>query len=433
MFSQKNCRQRLEVWLFYGLAVAAASLATIAFGADPVADPVFARVRAGVLADITDSRGIACMESVERTRYLARKVNRGSSCSDWIAAASNAPHGAVEWHERLRLDVTAAPEGEEFAPTGASRFEAKDTAGILRSASAGQGEFSTFLRNLFAGDGESFQSRGIQQTPLGKLLEFGFSVPAAKSHFVYSGPDGNAAATPSGYRGTIYALPDSSDLKRLTLEADDAGEACRVQYAIDYRDTRIGEHTVILPQSSVMDVVYRDGRELHSETYYSSCRRPVADPPVAMKAEPKPMPPGIRLRVRFQVPIDGETAASGDPIIGVVRTTVKDKQNGMIVHAGDRLHGRIVRIEQQLLPEPMWNVAIVFQTIERGVGDHGIDQGVEQPVSLVPLDDGDREPHDEAMGPAELQRLRPPGGAYFVFHGGSAVVDKSFETEWETR
>jgi hypothetical protein len=399
----------------------------VAMAADTAADVLLARVKVGITADVADSSGVACMESVERTRFLPRRAGAGATCAGLIAAIADNPRGAVEWHDRLRLTVIAGPRAEEFALTDASRFESHDIAGMLRSAAAGRGEFSTFLRNLIE-DAEPFEPRGVEQTSLGRLFAIGFAVPPARSHLQ------NAAA----YRGALYALADSNELKRLTLVSENgtAGpeQACRSQYTIDYAETRIGDREIVLPQSSTMDTIYGDGKELHSETFYSSCRRPRANPAAPdQAATAKPMPPNIRLKVRFQVPIDGETAATGDPVIGVIRTTLKDKQNGIIVHAGDRLHGRIASIEEYLLPHLRWNVAIVFETIERGVGDHGIDQGVEQPVTLAPLDDGDREPHDEPMGPAELQKLRPPGGGYFVFHDANLLIDKTFEMEWETR
>jgi hypothetical protein len=372
------------------------------------------------------------MQTVERTRYRPRKAGGNATCAEVLTGIGSLPPGPVEWKDRMRLDVAAGASGDEFALTGADSFERKDISAILRTAVADRGEFSTFLKNLMAGDGQPFQPLGLQQTPLGKLLVYGFTVPAARSHFLYGAA--SPGAPHAGYNGYLYATPDSNDLKRLTLEAEDAGDACRVQYSIDYKDTRVGERTPVLPQTSVMDVVYRDGKELHSETYYSSCHRPVAPAAQEKAADaPKPLPPNVRLEVRFQVPIDGETAAAGDPVVGVIRTTVKDKQSGMIVHAGDRLHGRIAALEEYLLPERRWNFAVVFQSIERGVGEHGIDQGVAQPVTLVPLDDGDRAPHDDTLSPAELLRLRPPGGAWFVFHDANLKIDQKFETQWETR
>jgi hypothetical protein len=426
MFGFENLRPRRRVLIF---CVGIGWVAAFAAAADTVADAVFAKVRARIASDVEDSRGVACMESVERTRYAPRKPDRNATCGDLIAATAEAPRGIPEWRSRVRLDVVAGGAAEEFALTEPGRFERDDVAGLLRT-SAGSGEFSTFLRNIIGGEGDPFQPQGTQQTPMGRLLVFGFAVPREKSHFKYESPGASDAAP---YRGSLYATPESGDLKRLTIVAENAGQACRVQYTTDYTNTRVGERDVLLPQSSTMEAINRNGSELRSETYFSGCRRPPLGPAAPATAASKPLPANVRLRVRFDPPIDTQTAASGDPVIGVIRGTVKDKQNGIIVHAGDRLHGRITAIEEYMGPRPRWNLAIAFETIERGVGEHGIDQGVEQPVFLVPLDDGDRTPHDETAGPVDLQGLRPRGGGYFIFHGPNVVLDQKFETEWETR
>jgi hypothetical protein len=395
------------------------------------ADAVFSKVRAGIAADVSLVRGIACMESVDRTRYAPLRPNSNATCAELLPATTNAPRGAAQWHSRLRLDVTAGDAADEFSFTGASPAERTDAGGILRAAlqnatGAGSGAFSSFLRDLMALDPMLFQSLGLQQTDLGPLVAFEFAAPAGFA----SG--GSALA---GYRGRLFAVPASGDLKRLTLEAENTVGACRVRYTTDFTPARAGYRELILPQSSTMDAVYPDGTELRSEAYYSGCRNPAADltparPVPSAPTAPKPMPPDVRLRARFQPAIDTETAATGDPVTAVIRTTVKDKQNGIVVHAGDRLHGRIAAIEEYLSPQPKWIVSVVFGTIERGVGENGIDQGVEQPVSLVPVDDGDRTARDAALASDELQKLRPPGGGYFVFHGPKATLS---DTEWETR
>lgn len=80
-------------------------------------------------------------------------------------------------------------------------------------------------------------------------------------------------------------------------------------------------------------------------------------------------------------------------------------------------------------PEPRWNVAIAFESIERGIAG----QAVEQPISLSPVDDGDRTPHDGPLTPTDLQKLRPAGAGYFRFFKKTLVLDQKFESEWETR
>lgn len=412
------------------------SAVALTLAAETGADAVLGKLRPQLVADVSDLRGVTCMESVERTRYAPRAPGASSTCGELIATAGGTPRGAMLWHSRLRLDVTAGDAEENFALTDVRNLEQSDIGGILRAADAGNGEFGTFLRNLINGDGAAFQARGVQQVSGEPLLAFGFTVPEDKSRFLYASPVRPAGAAPirAGYKGSLYTVPQAGDLKRLTLEADNIGDACRVQYSTDYSATRVGSRETMLPQSSTMEVIYTTGTELRSETYYSGCRRP-ATPTVATVAADtsKPLPPGVRFRIRFQPPIDTESAATGNPVVGVIRATVKDKQNGILMRAGDRVHGRIALIEEYMSPAPSWNLAIAMETIERGVGAHGIDQGVEQPISLVPLDDGDREPHDETMGADEMQRMRPPGGGFFIFHGASVVLDQRFETEWETR
>jgi hypothetical protein len=427
MFGFRNRLHRRKVLLCFAGLVSAAALA---LAADTVVDAVLGKLRPELVADVSDLRGVACMESVERSRYASRRPSGNSTCGELIAASGGTPRGAIIWHSRLRLDVTAGAAGENFALTDVRNLERSDVGGILHAADAGSGEFSNFLRNLIDGDGAAFQARGVQQTSGEPLLAFGVTVPEDKSHFLYAG------SIRAGYKGSLYALPQSGDLKRLMLGAEDVGDACRVQYSTDYSRTRVGSREVMLPQNSTMEVLYRNGTELRSETYYSGCRRATDVPaaPAAVVADTaKPLPPGVRFRIRFEPPIDTQSAATGDPVVGVIRSTVKDKQNGILMRAGDRVHGRIALIEEYMSPEPRWNLAIAIETIERGVGAHGIDQGMEQTVLLKPLDDGDREPHDGTMGPEEMQKMRPPGGGYFIFHDANVVLDQKFETEWETR
>lgn len=384
------------------------------------ADVTFSKVRANIATEVADFRGVACMESVERIRYAPRKPIANATCAQWIAATADTPRGTLEWRSRLRLDVTAGADGEEFALTEASAFEKTDIGGILSTAVAGNGEFGTFLRRLVADNPDQFEARGLEQTPIGKLLAFGFTEPV--SH-----------PGPVSYHGSLWAIPDSGDLKRLTVQTENAGDACRVQYTTDYASTRVGDREIILPQSSTMEAISANGVELRSQTYYSGCRRPVAPVIAAATGSAKPIPPNIRLHVRFEPPIDSGTAASGDPVVGVIRTTVKDKQNGIIVHAGDRLHGRIASIEEYLSPQRRWDVAIAFETIERGVGEHGIDRGVEQLVSLASIDDGDRSAHGGSSGGAAPQTQRQPNVGHFIFEDAGILLDQKFETIWETR
>jgi hypothetical protein len=411
-------RARPSLWRkpLFVFCLSSGVAAIIATAADSPTDPVFVKVRAGIVTNVADLRGVSCLASVERTRYLPRKPAANGSCGDIAAAMTNTPRGVLEWRSRLRLNVAAGESGETFALTDAGPLEKDDIGGMLSAAAAGSGEFHTFLRNLISGEGDPFQSRGVQQTGIGRMLAFGFQVPAEKSHFGYA--NGTDKSSTAAYGGSLFTT-ESGELKELVIQAENAGPACRVQYVTDYASTRIGDHEVLVPRSSMMDAVLKTGAELHTETYYSGCRRVTSAPSaVPSITAPRPVPPNVRLRVRLQPPIDVHTAAAGEPVVAVIRGTVKDKVNGMIVHAGDRLHGRIASIEEYLVPQHRWDIAIAFETIERGVGDHGIDQGVEQPVVIVPADERDR--------------INGKTG-YMIFHDPELLKDRDLETDWETR
>ena len=382
---------------------ACAGIGTLALVA--AAEVTFSKAHSAIAADVADLRGVACMETVERTRYAPRP-SAGATCAQIIAAANDAP-GSPEWRSRLRLTVRAGAKGEEFSLNDAGRFEKTDIGGILASAAGGSGEFSTFLSKTIAADPSLFQPRGAQQTGIGPLTAFAFTLQP-----------GSAAQ-----RGALFVTSDTGDLRRLTLETENTSEACLVRYTTDYATTRIGERYVLVPRNSTMETFLKDGTERRSTSYFSSCRREdhaaAAAPPVT---DPAPLPTGTRFRVRIDPGIQSATAATGDPVIGVVRSTVKNKQKEIIVHSGDRLHGRIALIEQYLAPTPHWNVAIVFETIERGVGANGIDQGVEQPVSVAPT---------EETRPPDVQRTLPQNSAYYTLTGPSPVLDR--DEEWEVR
>ena len=197
-----------------------------------------------------------------------------------------------------------------------------------------------------------------------------------------------------------------------------------------------------------MDVLYSTATESLNETTFSACREYVGEstirfdadengntPDAAGKDALKAVPPKTRLRVRINPPVDSGTAAAGDPITGVVDTPVRNKGE-VIVRAGDKLRGRILRLEQTMGDVPRWTLAILFETLERN--------GVEQKVTLKPTDDGDRSPQARwVAGGAGILRAgsvsvimaeRPVGGGIFSFAAdGNVVLGQKFESEWETR
>lgn len=389
-----------------------------------------------------------CVQTVTRQQFQLPPT--GNSCA--AAIATNERNGAerlLRWHDRLRLDVAVGEKSEMFSWAGASQFETGDISNMVARGASGSGEFGSFLASVFGGGGENFLFRGLRDTSLGQMAAYDFTVPLAKSHYEYS--SGRKGYTTVGYHGTFLADPDSADLRELDLEATEfppSDAVCRVEDKMTYARTQVGEASNMLPQTSSMDVIYKNSTESLNETTFAGCREYVGEstirfdvdekgntPDSGKRADLRPLPANTRLRVRIEPAIDSDQAAAGDPIVGVIETAVKVKGE-TVAHAGDKLHGRIVRLEQNMAPLPRWTVAILFETIERA--------GVEQKVTLKPLDDGDRSPLGSAMpgrrgftaasSATTITSERPAGGGIYSFaEAGHLVLGAKFESEWESK
>jgi hypothetical protein len=441
-----HCSNVQTVGVIRALVCCACGVAVV-WAADSIAQVLFNKVQAGVVENVTHFTRYTCVQTVTRSQFQLPPT--GNSCA--AAIATNERSGAerrLRWHDRLRLDVAVGEKNEMFSWAGATQFETGDITELVSRGASGSGEFGSFLSSVFGGGGEGFLYRGLQDTPLGRLAAFDFNVPLAKSHYEYS--SGKKGYTKVGYHGTFFADPDSADLRELDLEATEfpaTDTVCRVADKIEYERTQIGQNSSMLPKSSSMDVIYRNSTESLNETTFAGCREYVGEstisfdvddkgntPDSAKRADLRPLPAKTRLRVKIEPAIDSDKAAAGDPIIGVIETAVKVKGE-TLVHAGDKLHGRIVRLEQDLAPLPRWTVAILFETIERA--------GVEQKVALKPLDDGDRSPQGAGAGGRRgftatavntITSQRPAGGAIYSFaEAGHLVLGAKFESDWESK
>ncbi len=419
----------------------------IMWAADSAAETLLDNTRLNVIGNLKRLPRYVCVQTVARSQFELPR--RGSSCANAISNSDrNGAARILHWHDRLRLDVAAGDKSEMFSWAGASKFEASDISSLVARGASGSGEFASFLSGVFGGDAEGFVYHGLKDMPFGSAAWFDFTVPVANSHYQYTA-DGNTYVK-VGYRGSFYADPQSADLRELDLEAADfsaSDSVCRIEYKIEYARTQIGQNSFTLPKSSSMDVAYRNSTESLNETSFAGCREYVGEssirfdadengnvPETAKRADQRPLPPKTHLRVRIDPPVDSARAAAGDPITGVVDTAVKEKGE-IIVHVGDKLHGRIFRIEQTMGELPRWTVAILFETLERN--------GVEQKISLKPDDDGDRSPSGITDGRGRISAQsntptltleRPAGGGIYSFQeAGKLVLGQKFESEWATQ
>jgi hypothetical protein len=406
------------------LRVSVVLLAAAAVGS--TADPVVQQLYEHARNNARRTPHYTCVQNITRTQYAPEVLKKSASCATLIAARrqSRIP-GDVSSHDRLRLDVAVVDGAEMFSWAGAGKFETKNIEDLIEGGASGSGDFASFLLSVFGGEAEKIGYAGLREIPEGRFALFSYIVPLPKSQYTYHTTGPNRTI---GYGGTFLVDPDSAELQRLTVETDEfpPGEnVCRVEDTMDYHRVKIGSGDFMLPEVTEMDVLFRNGGAAVNQTVYTDCRQFAGETTIRFddadasgaaapaKAVLPPLPAGTGLRVALAQPIDTSSAAAGDEITGVLLEDAKNKTGTVNARRNDRLHGRILRLEQVMGTTPHWIVAIRFDTIERS--------GQTQPVSLRPLNDG----------PAQQ---RPPGAGVFIFPGrGDVAIGEKFQSQWETR
>jgi hypothetical protein len=393
------------------------AVATAAGTAEPEAQELLQKARAKVLENVSRVPRYTCVQTVERAQYRPRYATKPVNCRAMIAARKQlVSPGYLIRRDRLRLDVAVVDGAETFSWAGARRFETSHIDELVASGAAGSGEFVSFLMSVFGGDADAVSY-------LGQAL-FAFNVPLERSHYRYhtAGPDRT-----TGYHGSFQVDPVTAELKRLTIATDpfpDGEEACQVEDTMDYHRVKIGSGDFLLPEVATMDVLYNSGSESVNETSYSDCREYAGESTIrfddnvagtpAQTSAPKPaepgviaphqLPPGLSFRIGLTSLIHSETAAAGDAVTGVVLHEVKDRKLGVVARENDIVHGRILQLEQHMYPFAGWVLAIRFDTLEHA--------GVEQPLVL---------------------KSKERSGTFVFAQAGNIVIDRSFQSEWETR
>ena len=413
------------------LCLAGLLLSSAARTADNPPQVLFDAARAKVLANIAKVPRYTCVETITRTQHYPQYGVKPNSCPALIAAKARLTSpGILLWRDRLRLDVAIADGTEMFSWAGAKAFETTDIEKLALSGSTGSGAFGSFLASVFGNDPDHYRYTGEENG----LAVYEFSVPQPRSHYTYRMNNGTNRNI--GYGGKFYIVPGKADLKRLVVDATDfpSGDVCRVVDRMDYTNAKIGSGEFVMPELSTMTVLYNTGEESVNETRFSGCHEYVgestirfdgegdtAPASVAAKAALKALPPKTHVRVRLESPIDSDHAAAGDAVVGLVDRASAPAQKG------DKLHGRILRLEQYMTPSPRWIIAIRFESIER--------DGVEQPVTFLPLDDGDRTPPTTIRFGRSVKvplPKEPKGAGIFAFNTpGKLLLDDKFHSEWE--
>jgi hypothetical protein len=306
--------------------------------AQTVAGPeLLARIRQHLRPSVVELPNYTCLETMERTNY--------------------APSGAMEFRERLHLDVIVAEANELFAWPGSDAFTAKPLEGWISGGAIFNGNFWIDLYNLFEASVTAVTFAGTETVDHHSLLRFDFHTPLLSSRSMLT-IGGESAAT--AYSGSFWVDSDSLDIVRLETRAEEIPPNlnCRSsRRSVTYKHVRFGTGERLLPSVAELQIVTREGRESRDTVTFSDCRHyqaettlsfdvptpPLSSSPAPAQAE-KELPPDVSLVLKLEQPVTIKDSAVGDPIVARLEKAVT--KGAIRLPKGTRIAGRIRRLEE---------------------------------------------------------------------------------------
>jgi len=330
----------------------------------------------------------AAQEDFDRVLQLARTRQKMAQSltrlPDFTCVATTqrsvqkARHGDFRVLDTVRFEITYASGAELWSWPGASKFEDRPIAAMIRSGTISQGEFSLHARAVFTGGYANTKFGDAEDLAGRHALRWDYNVPLFGSGWRIDSEGGSALAAA---RGSFWADADTLEVLRLEVRSEGLPLNFPVSSAvntIDYARVRIGTSSILLPQTARLYLEHRNGERRRNLTEFSHCRQYSATSAMSFETEPSralnkseqpvkateiSLPAGLRVPIKLTSQIDSAKAIVGDVVEGIIDGDLNDRQV-LLVPKGSLITGRLRRMERYSDPSPYFLVGIEFDDIE---------------------------------------------------------------------
>jgi hypothetical protein len=289
---------------------------------------------------------------LQMTESLARQPNY--TCLETVERTRRPKGGRAQVQDTLRIEVALVNGKEMFAWPGSKAFEDKDLSDLVTTGTFGNGNFALHARSVFMGSAPTFVHRGEEMLNGHSAVRYDFHVPRLLSGYTLRV---NRKEAIVGYHGSFWADPQSLDVRRLIVYADDIPKELNAESTadrVDYGRLDIGGSEFLLPVESVLEMTVPEW-EYRNFVRFTNCRQytgesvlrftgevPPDAPPAVM--EEVELPPSVTFQIGLAGDADLPALAVGDSITAELRADVKHKRHTLIPK-GAAVRGRITRME----------------------------------------------------------------------------------------
>jgi hypothetical protein len=319
-------------------------------------------------------------------------------CTHTVERSSRAATGQP-WRkaDTLRFEVALVGGRELYGLPGARAFDERPLAEIVGRGTITTGQFGGLARQVFLDSVARFTFDGETEENGRRAFVYRYDVPPEKSRYRLRSGNRDAVV---GFQGEFRIDAETLDLLRLEVQAYDIPEPLSLAEAdttLRYERVAIGGEEALLPVAATFRVAGVDGIEDLNHTRLSGCRRyrvestvradgeieavRPAKPERAIAEQPPELPAGAVLELALESDFDPQAASVGDPVRARVVRPLKDGET-IVVPEGAPVLGRVVRLEQETIPFPIYEIGLQFDTLQIGGADRPIVATLEQAGSI---------------------------------------------------
>ena len=281
--------------------------------------------------------------------------------------------------DTLQLEVGMSNNREMYSWAGARQFQESQLSDLVGRGVAGTGHFALLARHVFLPGAGKFSYKGESEVDGRQAHEWSFEVPLAKSRYRLRTAHAEAVVA---FLGTIWADTKTLDVVRMEIQAYDLPEKLALVEAgnvIRYQRVRIGDKESLLPIYSELMLVSTDGNENLNRQKLGECRQYLGEAKVSFESESKEaipakvesatgavqLPRASVLELELAEPLVPVKAVVGQPLkIRMSRALRRDEQ--ILLAEGSEVAARVVRLERQETPFPLWEIGIELVSVQVG-------------------------------------------------------------------